>query len=96
MARITPQLRIRLNQSRAAVEFRRKVIRRQKLCPHGEPMPDDQLNAEESAGLLHLIFPNYPDLQGMKSPPEIAAFLRSMREGTAASSNHFPLTDTTH
>jgi len=55
-------------------------------------MPDDRLNAEESAGLLHIIFPNYPDLQGMKSTPEIGAFLRSLREGTSAASNPPPLT----
>jgi hypothetical protein len=59
-------------------------------------MPDDRLNAEESAGLLHVIFPNYPDLQGMKSTPEIGAFLRSLREEAPDGSNHPPLTDTTH
>jgi hypothetical protein len=57
-------------------------------------MRDDRLNAEESAGLLHVIFPNYPDLQGMKSTPEIGAFLRSLREGSGTGSNQPRLTDT--
>lgn len=53
-------------------------------------MRDDRLNAEESAALLHVIFPNYPDLQGMNSAPEIEAFLRIVREGSAACSNRLP------
>ena len=68
----------------------------QRHVAHGKPMPDDRLNAEESAGLLHIIFPNYPDLEGMNSTPEIGAFLRSLREGTSAGSNPPPLTDRTH
>jgi hypothetical protein len=40
---------------------------------------DDKLSAEESAALLHTIFPNYPDIQGMKPAPEVRAFLRALR-----------------
>jgi hypothetical protein len=50
-------------------------------------MRDDKLNAEESAALLHVIFPNYPDLQEMESTPEMAAFLRTVREGLADNSS---------
>jgi len=57
-------------------------------------MGDDRLNAEESAGLLHVIFPNYPDLRGMNATPEIGAFLRSLREGPGTGSHQPPLTDT--
>jgi hypothetical protein len=44
---------------------------------------------EESTALLRAIFPNYPDLQGMKPVPEIGAFLRTLRTdscGTLAES----------
>ena len=51
-------------------------------------MIDYKFSAEESAGLLHVIFPNYPDLQGMNFMPEIEVFLRSFREERAARSNH--------
>jgi len=59
-------------------------------------MSDDKLSVEESAALLHAIFPNYPEIQGIKPAPEIGAFLRTLRagEGTvAAPSKHPPLID---
>jgi hypothetical protein len=34
---------------------------------------------EESTVLLRAIFPNYPDLKGMKPVPEVRAFLRGVR-----------------
>ena len=45
-------------------------------------MTDEHFSVEESAVLLHVIFPNYPDIQGMKPVPEIGAFLRSLRAET--------------
>ncbi len=36
-------------------------------------------SVEESTALLHAIFPNYPDITGMKPAPEIGAFLRTLR-----------------
>jgi len=44
-------------------------------------MSDDKLNVRESAALLHAIFPNYPEIQGMQPAPEIGAFLRTLRAG---------------
>lgn len=46
-------------------------------------------SVEESSALLRAIFPNYPDLHGMKPVPEIGAFLRTLRPdscGTLAQS----------
>ena len=34
---------------------------------------------QESTALLRAIFPNYPDLNGMKPIPESQAFLRTLR-----------------
>jgi hypothetical protein len=34
---------------------------------------------EESTALLRAIFPNYPDISGMKPFPEVGAFLRTLR-----------------
>jgi hypothetical protein len=45
-------------------------------------MTDENFSVEESAALLHAIFPNYPDIQGMKPAPEIGSFLRSLRAET--------------
>lgn len=42
---------------------------------------DDRFTVEESAALLHAIFPNYPDIHGMKSAPETGAFLLTLRAG---------------
>jgi hypothetical protein len=50
-------------------------------------MHEDRLTLKESAGLLHLIFPNYPDLRGMNATPEIEAFLHRLREEATAGSN---------
>ncbi len=36
---------------------------------------------EESTALLYLIFPNYPDLSGMKPVPESRESLRALRAG---------------
>jgi hypothetical protein len=58
-------------------------------------MYDDKFSAEESAGLLHIIFPNYPDLQGMRSTPEIEEYLLSLREATVAHSSNPLVSDTT-
>ena len=55
-------------------------------------MSDDKFSVEESAALLHAIFPNYPNIQGMKPAPEIGAFLRTLRAGggTAAALQSTP------
>jgi len=42
---------------------------------------DDHFSVEESAALLHAIFPNYPDIHLMKPAPQIGAFLRTLRTG---------------
>ena len=42
-------------------------------------MIDDVFSVEEGAALLHAIFPNYPDLHGMKCAPDIKTFLRTLR-----------------
>jgi hypothetical protein len=42
-------------------------------------MSDDKFSVEESAALLHAIFPNYPDILGMRPAPEVGAFLRTLR-----------------
>ncbi|MGA2922991.1 MAG: hypothetical protein ABSE28_17940 [Candidatus Sulfotelmatobacter sp.] len=44
-------------------------------------MSDDKFSVEESAALLHAIFPNYPDILGMKPAPEVGAFLWTLRAG---------------
>jgi len=40
---------------------------------------NERFTAEESAALLHWIFPRYPDLDGMNPVPEIGAFLLTLR-----------------
>ena len=42
-------------------------------------MSDENFTVEESAALLHAIFPNYPDIKGVKPSPELRAFLRTLR-----------------
>ncbi len=42
-------------------------------------LPDADFSVEESDALLHAIFPNYPDITGMKPAPEIGMFLRTLR-----------------
>ena len=40
----------------------------------------DYVSVEESAALLRAIFPAYPDIQEMKSPPNLKEFLREYRD----------------
>jgi hypothetical protein len=40
---------------------------------------DADFSVEESMALLHAIFPNCPDIIGMKPPPKIGEFLWSLR-----------------
>jgi len=40
---------------------------------------DVKFKIEESAALLHAIFPRYPDLRGMNRVPEVGAFLVALR-----------------
>jgi hypothetical protein len=42
-------------------------------------LPNADFSIEESDALLHAIFPNYPDITGMKPAPEIGMFLRTLR-----------------
>jgi hypothetical protein len=42
-------------------------------------LADADFSVEESDALLHSIFPNYPDITGMKPAPEIRTFLRTLR-----------------
>jgi hypothetical protein len=48
-----------------------------KLMSDDNPM----LNIEESTALLRAIFPGYPDLRGMRSVPDLRAFLQGLRSG---------------
>ena len=41
-------------------------------------MNNETFTVEESAALLHAVFPNYPDLRGMKPVPEVGAFLQGL------------------
>jgi hypothetical protein len=40
---------------------------------------NERFNIGESSALLHVIFPMYPDLEGMNRPPEVGAFLLALR-----------------
>ena len=40
---------------------------------------NERFTVEESAALLHAIFPRYPDLDGMYAVPQISAFLLALR-----------------
>jgi len=40
----------------------------------------DLLSVEESTALLRAIFPAYPDILEMKSPPNLKEFLREYRD----------------
>jgi hypothetical protein len=40
---------------------------------------DDRFSVEESARLLRAIYPNYPDILGMKGIPEVGVFLQALR-----------------
>lgn len=44
-----------------------------------ERMNNDRFTVQESAALLHAVYPNYPDLRGMKPVPEVGAFLQGLR-----------------
>jgi len=59
-------------------------------------LPRSESSGEGSAGMLHLMSPNYPDPQGMKASPELQAFLHQLREKATARSNHSDSTDNTH
>jgi len=40
----------------------------------------DPFSVEESAALLQAIFPAFPDIQEIKSPPNLKEFLREYRD----------------
>jgi len=40
---------------------------------------DDYLRVEESAALLHAIFPNYPELREINPAPQVEPFLLTLR-----------------
>jgi hypothetical protein len=40
----------------------------------------DSFSVEESAALMRAIFPAYPDIQEMMSPPKLKEFLREYRD----------------
>jgi len=46
---------------------------------NAERMNNDWFTVEESAALLHAVYPNYPDLRGMKPVPEVGTFLQGLR-----------------
>jgi hypothetical protein len=47
-------------------------------------MNDGHLRVEESAALLHAIFPNYPDLHENNPVPQVEPFLLTLRAGDGA------------
>jgi hypothetical protein len=53
----------------------------------------EEFTVEESAALLHAIFPRYPDLRGMNPVPEIVAFLFALRSRNRERSEFSPLAD---
>jgi hypothetical protein len=63
----------------------RRCSRKMKIKPsrisarQAVRLPDADFSVEESEALLHAIFPNYPDITGMKPAPEIGMFLRTLR-----------------
>jgi len=42
-------------------------------------MNDDRFCVEESAALLHAIFPNYPELHEINAAPQVEPFLLTLR-----------------
>jgi hypothetical protein len=42
-------------------------------------MNDDRFRVEESAALLHVIFPNYPELHEINPAPQVEPFLLTLR-----------------
>jgi hypothetical protein len=44
-------------------------------------MNDDRFRVEESAALLHAIFPNYPELHEINPAPQVEPFLLTLRVG---------------
>jgi hypothetical protein len=44
-------------------------------------MNDDRFRVEESAALLHAIFPNYPELYEINPAPQVEPFLLTLRAG---------------
>ena len=51
---------------------------------NAEPMNNDRVTVEESAALLHAVYPNYPNVRGMKPVPEVGAFLQGLRTRSPA------------
>ena len=47
-------------------------------------MNDDRFRVEESAALLHAIFPNYPELHEINPAPQVEPFLLTLRAGDRA------------
>jgi hypothetical protein len=45
-----------------------------------EIMKDDWFTVEESRELLRVIFPNYPDLRGVRPVPNLKEFLQELRK----------------
>lgn len=68
-----------------AFHFSQKLTLPLKAPRHGERLSDDNFSVEESADLVHVIFPNYPDIREIKAAPEIRAFLRVLRVGEQSS-----------
>jgi len=53
---------------------------------------NNALNVGESTALLDAIFPRYPDLRGMKPPPEVDGFLLDLRsQSSLVNGSEMPL-----
>ncbi len=55
-------------------------------------MNDDHFRVEESAALLHVIFPSYPELHEINPAPQIGPFLSTLRAGNRGKLNPSVLT----
>lgn len=53
----------------------------------------ERFTVEESAALLHAIFPKYPDLRGMKPAPDLGAFVLALRSSNSQPDAASPVAD---
>ena len=77
--RITTLWRNSSNLILAAFHSSQELTLPLKAPRDGEGLSDDNFSVEESADLLHVTFPNYPDIQEMLPAPDIKTFLRTLR-----------------
>ena len=72
-------LRTTHQTTKSTGELQEQIRRRAYDRSKAERMNNDRFTVEESTALLHAVYPNYPDLRGMKPVPEVGAFLQGLR-----------------